>query len=99
MQSGVCEFPDVALRPGCMPAEVLGFTCPHAANATELTFGDHSRHPKPDDCRYFYKCLKNGHPRLGGCEVGLVFNRDTGSCDVPKNVKGCENYYEQDDDE
>lgn len=96
-QSGVCEFPDEAQRPGCMPEEVLGFTCPLITNTTQLTFGDHLRFPKKDDCRYFFKCLKNGYPRLGGCEQGNVFNPITGFCDEPKNVKGCEKYYDDDE--
>ncbi|KAI9556131.1 hypothetical protein GHT06_018705 [Daphnia sinensis] len=94
---GVCEFPDEAQRPGCMPEEVLGFTCPPITNATQLTFGDHLRFPKPDDCRYFFKCLKNGYPRLGGCEHGNVFNPANGFCDSPQNVRGCEKYYGEED--
>ena len=53
----MCEFPDVALRAGCMPEEVLGFRCPAPANVSDLAFGDHARYPKADDCRFFFKVL------------------------------------------
>ena len=97
MQAAVCEFPDLALRPGCMPEEVLGFVCPPVINATDLVFGDHLRYAKEDDCRFFFKCMKNGFPRLGGCEMGNVFNPETNFCEPAKNVKNCENYYGADD--
>lgn len=72
LKAGVCQYPDEALRDGCMPEEVLGFKCPaNFTNNPSLPFGDHVRYAKPDDCRYFFKCLKNGYPRLGGCEVGV----------------------------
>ena len=80
-----------------MPEEVLGFICPPITNSTELTFGDHLRFPKQNDCRYFFKCLKNGYPRLGGCEQGFVFNPINGLCDIPKKVKDCEKYYDEDE--
>ena len=89
----MCEYPDVALREGCMPEDVLGFQCPLTSNTTEQEYNDQLRFPKEDDCRYFFRCLKNGYPRLGGCESNHVFNPSTGSCDKPRNVAGCENYY------
>ncbi|KAK2709750.1 protein obstructor-E-like [Artemia franciscana] len=95
VKQGVCEFPDIALRPGCLPEQFLGFTCPKITGEKMLKFGDHERLAKPSDCRYFYKCMSNGLPRLGGCELGKVFNHETGFCDLPKNVKGCEHYYDK----
>ena len=97
-KAAVCEFPDEAQRPGCMPNDVLGFTCPPLPSSSSLPFGDHARYAKPDDCRYFFRCLKNGYPRLGGCEMGMVFNPETGSCDSPNNVPGCKNYYDDDEE-
>ncbi|KAK2727163.1 hypothetical protein QYM36_007854 [Artemia franciscana] len=84
-KNGICEFPDVAERPDCSPEEILRFKCPTTVSERLL--------PKEDDCRFFFRCLPNGHPRLAGCEQGLVFNRESLRCDLPKFVKGCENYY------
>ena len=58
-----------------------------------MMFGDHLRFAKTDDCRYFYKCLKNGYPRLAGCELGNVFNDQTGMCEPAEKVAKCKNYY------
>ena len=57
-QNGICEFPDVAERPDCSPEEILRFKCPTTVSERLL--------PKEDDCRFFFRCLPNGHPRLAG---------------------------------
>ena len=33
-------------------------------------------------------CLKSGHPRLGGCQFGLVYNPLIQRCDNPEKVEG-----------
>ena len=30
-------------------------------NRIQLRFGDHDRHPDPEDCRFFYMCLTTGN--------------------------------------
>lgn len=60
-----------------------------------LTFGNHDRLPSPKNCQEFFTCLRTGQPRLGVCPKKTVFNSDTGHCDDPANVKGCENYWKE----
>ncbi|XP_065568459.1 protein obstructor-E-like [Artemia franciscana] len=92
-KQGVCEFPDIARRPGCQSEDILNFRCPIKPEDEEYRFDDHERHPHPKDCRYYFKCMRNGMPRLGGCKTTEVYNPEIGVCDLAKNVKGCENYY------
>jgi len=33
------------------------------------------RFADPKDCRYFFMCLRTGHPRRAGCGQGQVANR------------------------
>jgi hypothetical protein len=33
------------------------------------------RFADPKDCRYFFMCLRTGHPRRAGCGQGQVENR------------------------
>ena len=65
-----------------------GFTCPSVSNPQDA-FGLSDPHPKyadPSDCAKFYICLNGVTPREQGCELGLVYNEQSLSCDSPKNV-------------
>jgi len=86
--TGQCEHPDAANRVGCTAEELYGFQCPN-------TVGQ-GRYPAESDCRAFFTCAvhTNYHPRLSGCPQGSVFNAETQQCAEPKDVPGCENYYE-----
>ena len=57
-ETGDCEHPDVADRPGCTAEELYDFVCPVRVGT--------SRHPAPSDCRAFFTCssFTNYHPRL-----------------------------------
>merc|ERR1712158_11277 len=57
-------------------------------------------HPNPNVCNIFYACVEGVTPREQGCELGLVYNENTQSCDSPKNVPECKDYYAflEDDD-
>ncbi|XP_065575299.1 protein obstructor-E-like isoform X2 [Artemia franciscana] len=97
---GACIHPDLSNRKNCSAAEILSFECPNRQHRfRRLKFGDHDRLPHPETCRMFIMCLMTGEPRLGGCSMGLVFNPKTGRCDLPKNVKGCENFYGVEEEE
>ena len=66
-----------------------GFKCPETALPKGDGFGLSDPHPKyadPSDCAKFYICLNGVTPREQGCELGLVYNEGTQSCDSPKNV-------------
>merc|ERR1712008_462761 len=58
-----------------------------------LVSDPHPKHPDPSDCAKFYICLNGVTPREQGCELGLVYNENTQSCDSPKNVPECKDYY------
>jgi len=102
----ICAWADEALRPGCLPDDLLGFTCPNPKLSQEeandkkiqLRFGDHDRFPDPDDCRYFFMCLITGQPRRAGCGNKKVFDPSTGVCRSAKDVPECADYYANDDD-
>merc|ERR1712096_492069 len=83
-----CVHPDETSRPGCTAVDQYEFKCP--TFGLRQRFGDHDRLPHPTDCKLFYACLRNGLPRLLGCEKPTVFNPKTGTCDDQKNVPGCE---------
>jgi hypothetical protein len=97
----ICAWADEALRPGCLPEDLLGFRCPNPKLTQEqalmshvhLRFGDHDRHADPKDCRYFFMCLTTGQPRRAGCGRGKVFDREAGICKLAKDVPECANYY------
>merc|ERR1712042_413693 len=88
-QTGDCEHPDVADRQGCTAEELYGFACPS-------TVGQ-GRYAADSDCRAFFTCAiyTNYHPRLAGCPQGSVFSPASQQCTEPKEVPGCENYYEE----
>jgi len=97
----ICAWADEALRPGCMPEDLLGFRCPNPKLTKEqalisrvhLRFGDHDRFSDPKDCRFFFMCLRTGQPRRAGCSNGKVFDRSSGICKLAKDVPECSNYY------
>jgi len=97
-QSKICGWADEVLRPGCLPSDLLGFTCPNPILTQEealkagvhLPFGDHNRHADVTDCRYYFICLVTGHPRRAGCGNGNAFNPANGICMAPEEVPGCE---------
>jgi hypothetical protein len=64
-----------------------GFKCPGGK------LGVHPALPHPDSCRLYYVCLNGITPNEAGCTSGLVFNKETGKCDDPENVPGCEETY------
>ena len=66
-----------------------GFSCPGGK------LGVHISLPHPTSCRSYYVCLNGVEASEQGCSMGKVFNPDTSSCDEPKHVPGCENYYEK----
>eukprot|EP00092_Neocalanus_flemingeri_P020104 GFUD01021765.1.p1 GENE.GFUD01021765.1~~GFUD01021765.1.p1 ORF type:complete len:1012 (+),score=236.64 GFUD01021765.1:51-3086(+) len=86
-----CVHPDETTRTGCTAIDKYEFQCP--TFGLSKNFGDHDRLAHPIDCKLFYACLRNGLPRLLGCEKPTVFNPETGVCDKQENVPGCEEYY------
>jgi len=94
----ICGWADDVLRQGCLPSDLLGFTCPNPILTQEeairagvhLPFGDHNRHADPRDCRYYFICLTTGHPRRAGCGDNKVFNPATGLCSPPEEVPQCQ---------
>jgi len=102
---GVCNWPAETERTSCSSEHQVsenGFKCPKLEPKGEV-FGLSDPHPKyadPSDCAKFYICLNGVTPREQGCELGLVYNENTQSCDSPKNVPECKDYYAflEDDD-
>jgi len=100
-QQKICAWADEALRPGCLPEDLLGFRCPNPKLTKEealstrvyLRFGDHDRFADEKDCRFFFMCLTTGQPRRAGCGNGKVFDRSTGICKSAKDVPECFDYY------
>jgi len=90
-----CVTPDQAARPECAAGKVLGFECPAYEKDEVLRFGNHDRLPSPKNCQEFFTCLRKGQPRLGVCPKKTVFNSESGNCDKPENVKGCETYWKE----
>lgn len=64
-----------------------GFSCPELTPKDAFGISDpHPKYADPSDCAKFYICLNGVTPREQGCELGLVYNELTQSCDSPKNV-------------
>ena len=64
-----------------------GFKCPEVAPKDAFGISDpHPKYADPSDCAKFYICLNGVTPREQGCELGLVYNELSQSCDSPKNV-------------
>ncbi|XP_047491267.1 protein obstructor-E-like [Penaeus chinensis] len=90
VNSGTCVWPDQAGRSNCVSEKLLNFTCPALPpSSTEV----HPRFADPDDCQYFYVCINGKEPRRNGCAFGQVFNNMTKTCDAPKDVPECKDYY------
>lgn len=99
---GVCNWPGETDRQNCNAGkssaqETLdsGFKCPDKSeNKDNFDISDpHPKYADPSDCAKFYICLNGVSPRAQGCELGLVFNTVTLSCDSPENVPECKDYY------
>ena len=91
--SGICTWPIETKRSNCGTEhenEGNGFSCP---DSTPNISNPHPKYADPSDCAKFYICLNGVTPREQGCELGLVFNELTQSCDLPKNVPECKDYY------
>merc|ERR1712226_1429035 len=85
---------DQTQRAGCSARDQYEVQCPVLGLGARFRFGDHDRIPHPGgECALFYACLRNGQPRLLGCEKPTVFNPETGLCDQQENVLGCEDTY------
>merc|ERR1711992_358466 len=95
---GVCNWPAETERTNCKAANLNslenGFVCPEQPSKDAFGISDpHPKYADPSDCAKFYICLNGVTPREQGCELGLVYNELTQSCDSPKNVPECKDYY------
>lgn len=90
-----CVHPDETQRPGCTAEERYSVQCPAITAGLRPRFGDHDRIPHPTDCRLFFACLRNGHPRLLSCERPSVFSPASGLCEEQGRVAGCELTYRE----
>jgi len=92
-----CATPDQSTRLECTHGEMnfLNFTCPTYTQDSVLEFGNHERLAHPDDCQKYFTCLRYGAPRLATCPRKRVFNQKTGQCGAPKEVPGCETYWDE----
>jgi len=76
---------------------VDGFTCP-----TERQVGphgletEHSIHPHPTDCQFFFACYYGKDPNKFGCTTGDVFDHETNICKKPEEVPECKCWYDCD---
>ncbi|XP_071546334.1 protein obstructor-E-like [Panulirus ornatus] len=85
-----CEWADES--PDCDAEAFLGFACPESGAFDQILLRGHPKFRSPRDCREFFLCVGKS-PRLQFCQLGLVFDELTGSCEEPENVQGCQNYY------
>jgi len=87
--TGQCAYSDQTNRPGCTSNDLFGFRCPDISSSAQ----EYSRHSDPEDCQNFYLCIE-GKARRNGCQVGMVFNPISLSCERQDKVEGpCSNYY------
>ncbi|XP_013772502.2 protein obstructor-E-like [Limulus polyphemus] len=94
-----CNWPDMVAE--CDSEAFLGFQCPEPTPEEIRLFGN-PRYPHSSDCKKLFVCVVDNNdtigtrrvPRLLSCDEGLVFNPFLSLCDIPANVTGCENYYE-----
>ena len=98
--TGECVWPDVANRENCQIkkfSDVDGFNCPKEKTKTkngQVDFNPTFSHP--DDCQKFFVCVNGVDPRLLTCEEpDEVFNEDKSICGPPKDVPGCEEWFNQ----
>ncbi|PNF21873.1 Protein obstructor-E [Cryptotermes secundus] len=89
-RTGICTWPDEAKKKGCSSEDVFKFSCPKVAT-TEAQ--QHPRYADPEDCQYFYVCINGEVPRRNGCKMGQVFNDGSKTCDWPRNVPECAEWY------
>ncbi|XP_049781930.1 protein obstructor-E-like [Schistocerca cancellata] len=89
-RTGICTWPDEAKKKGCSSQDVFQFTCP---KVNESEAQQHPRYSDPEDCQFFYVCINGEVPRRNGCKMGQVFNDATRSCDWPRNVPECADWY------
>ncbi|CRL04125.1 CLUMA_CG017237, isoform A [Clunio marinus] len=89
-KTGICTWPDEAQKAGCSSEDVFQFTCPKVNESIAVT---HPRYSDPADCQYFYVCINGDIPRRNGCKFGQVFNDKTKSCDWPRKVPECADFY------
>nr|CAD7419173.1 unnamed protein product [Timema poppensis] len=73
-----------------MYTDVFNFSCPKVDMAEA---GTHPRYADPEDCQFFYVCINGEVPRRSGCKMGQVFNEVKGTCDWPRNVPECVDWY------
>ncbi|XP_026288646.1 protein obstructor-E [Frankliniella occidentalis] len=88
--TGTCTWPDEAKKKGCSSQEVLKFTCPNVTDEVGVT---HPRYADPEDCQYFYVCVNGKTPRRSGCKRGQVFSESSKTCDWPRKVPECKDWY------
>lgn len=98
--SGTCVWEEKAARgPNCVAEKVAlkdGFVCPeHKTNDRTGQIIAHPHYAHETDCQKFYVCLNGNEPRMYGCDEGEVYNDETKRCDQPKNVPGCEDWFDQ----
>ncbi|CAG0890806.1 unnamed protein product [Cyprideis torosa] len=94
---GSCGWPEEVKRKGCAGEDIYQFECPETALKDAQAQGQqHPRYVDVYDCQFFYICIDGKVPRKNGCPLGQVFNDVTGSCDEPKNVPDCADWYEGD---
>nr|CAD7445668.1 unnamed protein product [Timema bartmani] len=89
-KTGICTWPDEAKKKGCSSKDVFNFSCPKVDMAEA---GTHPRYADPEDCQFFYVCINGEIPRRSGCKMGQVFNEVKGTCDWPRNVPECVDWY------
>lgn len=89
-KNGICSWPDEAKKKGCTSEELFKFSCPAVDAGVAL---QHPRYPDPEDCQFFYFCINGETPRRSGCKLGQVFNEATTTCDWPRNVPECAEWY------
>ena len=87
LSSNACWFDVLVPVPvPTSPTDVQGFACPRE---NLFPFGDHSRHPYPNNCHLFIMCLKDGTLKVGGCESDSLYSPVTQNCELPNKVPGC----------
>ncbi|KAE8749347.1 Cuticle Protein CPAP3 5 [Frankliniella occidentalis] len=74
----------------CPSGLVLKFTCPNVTDEVGVT---HPRYADPEDCQYFYVCVNGKTPRRSGCKRGQVFSESSKTCDWPRKVPECKDWY------
>jgi len=97
--SGSCAWPDKQDQHQCHGAQQRcladGFCCNNSTRQVVNGLNQiHPTFPHPNNCQLFYSCLNGKEPRESGCPSSLVYNDLTMSCDDPKNVPGCEHWYD-----